>query len=219
MSVNLGIQGFKLKSDLEQYFKIPVYIRNDAKCAAIYEKTYGSLKPFENAVFLTIGTGIGGAAFYKNELLKNYDTDMFKIGHITINKDGPLCKCGRKGCFETYASIRALKAIIIKEYSIEKEMSGVQLRGFIREHLYDEKMQSILDEYIQNFGIGLSSIINIMEPEAIAIGGSFVHYEDIFLEKLKKKLEENKEKNHDSLPKIFLAYAQNDAGILGATII
>ncbi len=219
MSVNLGLNGFEIRSDLEEYFKIPVYIRNDAKCAALYEKKYGSLQTFSNAIFLTIGTGIGGAAFYNGDLLGTAQNDLFKIGHISINKDGPICKCKRKGCFENYASIRALKTIIRKEYCIENDITGLELRNLIKEHVQEENMQKILNEYVDNLCIGMSTITNLFEPDAIAIGGSFAHYKDIFLEKLRKKLEENKQKFHDSCPEILLAYAKNDAGIIGASII
>ena len=132
MSINTNLNGSELRQELEQYFKIPVYIMNDAKCAAICEKEYGVLKPFTNAVFLTIGTGIGGAAFYDDKLLKMSKNDLFKIGHISINKDGPICKCGRKGCFENYASMRTFKTIIKKEYNIEKKITKFYKRTFRR---------------------------------------------------------------------------------------
>lgn len=218
-AVNLGISGIELKESLEEYFKIPTYIRNDAKCAAICEKEYGSLKEYQNAIFLTIGTGIGGAAFYNNELLQTDKNDMFKIGHITIQKDGIQCKCGRKGCFEKYASMSALKQNVKREFNIEKEISGKELLKFITENLNDTKMQKVLNEYIENLSTGISNIINLFKPEAISIGGSFAYYEDIFLEKLKEKLKRNHIEFNDTYPEILLATAKNDAGIIGATMI
>lgn len=218
-AVNLGMSGIELKENIETYFKIPTYMRNDAKCAAICEKEYGSLKEYPNAVFLTIGTGIGGAAFFNNKLLRTDKNDMFKIGHITIQKDGIQCKCGRKGCFEKYASISALKENIKQAYNIEKEITGKELLKFITENLNDKKMQKLLDEYIENLSIGISNIINLFEPEAISIGGSFAYYEEIFLEKLKEKLKQNKIDFNDTYPEIILATAKNDAGIIGATRI
>lgn len=218
-SVNLGMTGFELKEALEEYFKIPTYIRNDAKCAGICEKEFGSLKQYKNAVFLGLGTGIGGAVFFNNELLTSGENDIFEIGHMIIEKDGKQCRCGRKGCFEKYASISALKENIKQAYSIQEEITGKQLHSFITENLNDTKMQKVLNEYIENLSIGISNIINLFEPEAISIGGSFTYYEEIFLEKLKAKLKQNKIDFNDTYPEILLATAKNDAGIIGATRI
>lgn len=218
-SVNLGTTGFAIEKTLEEYFHIPTYIKNDAKCAAICEKKYGSLKEYANAIFLTIGTGIGGAGFLDHRLLETPQNDMFKVGHITIQKDGPKCKCGRNGCFENYASIRALKRNIMEEFNIRQEMTGIELHEFIMQNLKNEKIEEIINTYIENLAVGISTLINLFEPEVIAIGGSFAYYEDILLDKLKIKLDKNHMKYKDSCPKIILATTKNDAGIIGASRI
>ena len=200
-SVNLGVNGYEIKEELQSKVEIPTYIKNDAKCAAICEKKYGSLKEYLNCVFLTIGTGIGGAAFIDATMLGTTQNDLFKIGHITIQKDGIECKCGKKGCFEKYASITALKREIIKNYSINKELTGKELYNFIIEKLQDEKMEKIINEYIENLSIGLS------------------YYKDIFLKRLEDKLQDNHKAFRDNLPKILIAHYKNDAGIIGAANI
>lgn len=219
-STNLSfLEGEKIEESIKQKFNIPVYIKNDAKCAAICEKKYGSLKEYSNCVFLTIGTGIGGAAFINDTLLSTTQNDLFKIGHITIQKDGIECKCGKKGCFEQYASIASLKREVKNKYNINEELTGIRLYEFIIQNMQDEKIEKIIEEYIENLSIGLSNIINLFEPEAIAIGGSFSYYKDIFLEKLEDKLQENHIAFRDNLPKILIATYKNDAGIIGATNI
>lgn len=219
-STNLSfLEGENIKESIKEKFNIPVYIKNDAKCAAICEKKYGSLKEYSNCVFLTIGTGIGGVAFINDTMLSTTQNDLFKIGHITIQKDGIECKCGKKGCFEQYASITSLKKAVIKNYSINKQLTGKELYNFITEKLQDEKIEKIINEYIENLNIGLSSIINLFEPEAIAIGGSFAYYKDIFFGKLEKKLKENQIRFGDNCPKLLIATHKNDAGIIGAANI
>lgn len=219
-STNLSfLEGEKIEESIKQKFNIPVYIKNDAKCAAICEKKYGSLKEYPNCVFLTIGTGIGGAVFINDTLLSTTQNDLFKIGHITIQKDGIECKCGKKGCFEQYASIASLKREVKNKYNINEELTGIRLYEFIIQNMQDEKIEKIVEEYIENLSIGLSNIINLFEPEAIAIGGSFSYYKDIFLEKLEDKLQENHIAFRDNLPKILIATYKNDAGIIGATNI
>lgn len=83
---NLGIKNLKIKEILETEFKIPVYLQNDAKCAAIAEKEVGSLKEYDDALFLVIGTGIGGAVFLDGKLLKPKRYSGFEVGHISIQK-------------------------------------------------------------------------------------------------------------------------------------
>ena len=85
---------------LEEEFNIPTFLKNDVKCSAICEKEIGSLKNYDNCLFMTIGTGIGGAYFYKNKLVKPNKYQGFEIGHMIININGQECNCGRKGCFE-----------------------------------------------------------------------------------------------------------------------
>ena len=216
-AVNLdNIEGEEIKNKLKLYFNLPIYIKNDAKCSAICEKKYGSLKKYANAVFLSLGTGIGGAVFLNDTLLSTNQNDLFEIGHMIIQKNGIECNCGKKGCFEKYASIIALKREIVKNYSINREMTGKELYNFIIEKLQDEKMEKIINEYIENLSLGISNIINIFNPEAISIGGSFSYYKDIFLEKLEKKIKKNNEKSN---PEILIATYKNDAGIIGAANI
>ena len=96
---------------LERYKikNVKIKLSNDAKCAAIAEQRYGCLRGYKDSIFLTLGTGIGGAAFLKGELLEPKRFSGFEFGHMIINKNGKECSCGKKGCFETYSSIRAFQ--------------------------------------------------------------------------------------------------------------
>lgn len=216
---NLGIKDLALVEILQSHFSIPIYLKNDAKCAAICEKEFGSLKSYQNAVFLTIGTGIGGAIIWNNELLIPKKYPGFEVGHMVIDKNGELCKCGKKGCFETYASMVVLKKKLIKYFGIEKEITGIEVVQLIQENKQNQEVQAILDTYVENLSIGISNLINIFEPEAISIGGSFVYYKDIFLDKLRQELKKNRLLFNDSVPEIVLATMKNDAGIIGASRI
>lgn len=196
----------------KEYPNSNITIKNDAKCAAIAEKMYGSLKNYENAVFLTIGTGIGGACFINGKLLEPKKYPGFEIGHTVIKVGGRDCSCGQKGCFETYASIEALKKKVKNTYNIKEEITGKQLLDIIIKEK-DEKMKQLIEEYTEYLSIGISNIINLFEPEVICIGGSFVYYKEIILEKVQEKLYLF---NQDQKPNIIIAKLQNDAGIIGA---
>ena len=171
---NLGIENYEVVKKIQKEFNVPIYLENDAKCAAIAEKELGSLKKYEDSVFLIVGTGIGGAVFLDGKLLKPKRFSGFEVGHMVINKNGIECNCGRKGCFETYCSMRRLKEKISKEFDLNT-IDGIKIREFIEQNQENDKLDKILDEYIQDLQIGIANLINIFEPQAISIGGSFGH--------------------------------------------
>ena len=215
---NLHIRNFDIVSEINKYFNIPIQLRNDAKCAAVAEKMYGSLEKYEDAVFLTIGTGIGGAVFMGDKLLKPKQYEGFEIGHMIIKKGGIKSNCGNLGCFERYASIRELKEKISKLY--KKDISSIELKEILLNMSKNEKVQRIVEEYIDNLSIGLANLINIFEPEVISIGGSFVYYKEQLIDMITLKIKnENLLFNDRSIPKIVTAKLKNDAGIVGSVVI
>ena len=217
--VNLGISEINISEILESKFEIKVKVKNDAKCAAIAEKQYGALKEYQDAVFLCLGTGIGGAVFMGNKELKPIKNPGMEMGHIVIERNGIKCNCGKKGCFETYCSIKRLKNSLTEAMNISKQTDGRELIEMLRKNK-DEKIQEILDEYINNLIIGLSNIIDVFEPQAICLGGGFTYFEDILYKKFLDKYYNRKYAfNKDRLPDIKLAVLGNDAGIIGATLI
>ena len=215
---NLHIKNFNIAAEVNKYFNIPVSLRNDAKCAAIAEKEYGSLKKYNDALFLTIGTGVGGAAFLGGKLLRPKKYEGLEIGHMVIQKDGVKCNCGRSGCFERYASIVALKKAVQDEFN-NPDLTGKEVEDILRDKKYAERTEKIKQEYIDNLACGLANLIDIFEPETISIGGSFVYYQDILLDRLVNKLNEPQVLfNNSGAPKIVMAKLKNDAGIIGSSI-
>lgn len=215
---NLGIDNFEVVEKLKKHFNVPIHLENDAKCAAIAEKEFGSLKKYEDAIFLIIGTGVGGAVYLNGKLLRPKRYSGFEVGHTVINKDGIKCSCGRRGCFEVYSSMRKLKEKINKEFNLNT-IDGIKIREFMEENKDNKKLNEILDEYTQNLEIGIANLINIFEPQAISIGGSFGHY-DMLLKRLQDKINEKTELyNKEQIPKIVIAELKNDAGMIGAAMI
>lgn len=217
-AVNLGIENYELAKKLEEKLHIKVKLRNDAKCSALAEQKYGELAGFENSVFLCIGTGVGGAVIYNGKLLKAKGVPGFEFSHTIIQKNGKLCNCGKRGCFEVYASLKRFKEEVSNEFNLNT-IDGEKIREFILQNAQDIRLKYMLNNYIQDLSIGISNIINIFEPEAICLGGSFAEYNDIFYEPLKKSLIDGNllfNKRDDIILK--LAKLKNDAGIIGATI-
>ena len=217
--VNLKIKEFDITSILKEHFDIPVILKNDAKCAGLAEKTYGALKDYQDAVFLCLGTGIGANIFMAGKELQPIQNPGMEIGHMVIDKNGIECNCGKKGCFETYCSIKRLKNKLINEMNLSQEISSKELLGILKLKCQEENIKKILDEYIDNLNIGLSNIIDIIAPQAICLGGGFVYFEEILYKPfLEKYYNERKSFYKDGIPDIKLAVLGNDAGIIGATI-
>ena len=215
--VNLGIEEFDITKVIKEICDLPIYIRNDAKCAAIAEKKYGSLKKYQDAVFMCLGTGIGGAVFVNNKLLIPKRNPGFELGHMIIEKNGHLCNCGKRGCFETYCSIKRFKNRIINELKLAKDIEPQKLILELEKRKNEENIKQIIEEFTDNLIIGISNIIDIFEPEAICFGGSFIYFESILYEKLIQKYYEKRYIfNKENMPKLTLAKLGNDAGIIGA---
>ena len=222
-SGNVGIKNYNLKDKLQEKIDLPITIRNDAKCAAIAENTYGVLKGYDRSIFLTLGTGIGGAAFIDGKLLTAGNRPRYEFGHMVIQKDGIECTCGRKGCFERYASMKVFKNNLRKALGVDDTTRGEELLKIIRDSKPGDKdykeIQKTIDDFIDNLSLGLVNLINIFEPQVIGIGGSFIHFEDVFLEKLREKVRmENPVKAERKDFVIRTAVLGNDAGIIGATL-
>lgn len=171
--VNLGISDFNIVQRLKNGLQFDnIIIRNDGKCAGIAEKLYGSMKIYEDSVFLCLGTGIGGAVFLNNKLLKPKKRSGFEFGHMVIEKDGNLCKCGNRGCFETYCSMKMLKEKINKEIVLNN-MESRDLLKYVKENIENPKIKEIIKQYIDDLIIGLSNITNLLEPECITLRRKF----------------------------------------------
>lgn len=226
-SVNLGIKNYPIVEHIRKRItsEIPITIRNDAKCAAIAEDKYGTLKSYQRSLFLTLGTGIGGAVIINHELLNTGNLPGCEFSHMTIQKDGIECKCGKKGCWEKYASMKTLKDNLRKELGLTETTRGQDLLEMIRknenkpEEQKDKRIDKIIESYLEYLSIGIANLINIFEPEAIGIGGSFVYFEEVLLEKLKQKiLSQNLLFNPRKDIIMETAILNNDAGIVGSVL-
>ena len=216
-SVNLDVKNYKLIDNLKKQIDLPMKIRNDAKCAAIAECKIGALKNYKRSIFFTLGTGIGGAVIINGKLLDTGDLPGCEFGHIIIQKDGIKCNCGKNGCFEKYASMKALKNNLRNSLGLDENTRGQELLDMIRKNQEDKRIKKIVDEYIEYLSIGMSNLINVFEPEAIGIGGSFVYFSDVLLDKLKSNIQNKKYLFNNRKELIIVPAALgNDAGIIGS---
>ena len=151
--------------------------------------------------------------------MKPKKNEGFEIGHMVIEKDGIQCSCGKRGCFERYASIKSLKRKVTDILGERSDISG----QYLRETLLvknDKRVQEEIEKFLDYLKVGIGNLIDLFEPEAICFGGSFSYYEgNPILDRLIEKLnEENTRFTNSKVPEILTAKYKNDAGIIGATI-
>lgn len=223
-SIGIGIPGFATDTlinytcnlplddvEVTDYINtsLPIYISNDANCATIAEYEIIDRKIYSNYILVTIGTGIGAGIILNGALYTGSSGTAGEIGHMVIEKDGLSCKCGRKGCFEKYASISALKEM----------MGGEDLEEIFYLAEKNQKLQNVLEIYLDRLSDGLANVINMYDPEMIVLGGGLSEFQDAFLYKLKSKIISKiyNKKTYDL--NIKIAELKNDAGIIGASML
>lgn len=222
-SVNLGLKDYDLVGVIKKEIDLPIKIRNDAKCAALAESKYGALKKYNRVLFMTLGTGIGGAVIINGKLLDAGEYPGCEFGHMVIKENGLECNCGRKGCFEKYGSMRAFKDNLRNELGLEEKTSGKELMAILKNTTKESKdyakIEKVRKQYIRDLSVGITNLVNIFEPEAIGIGGSFVYFSEALLDDIKELIiKENMLFNSRKEINIQTAVLGNEAGIIGAIL-
>ena len=222
-SVNLGLKDYELVGVIKKEIDLPIKIRNDAKCAALAESKYGALKKYNRVLFMTLGTGIGGAVIINGKLLDAGEYPGCEFGHMVIKENGLECNCGRKGCFEKYGSMRAFKDNLRNELGLEDKTSGKELMAILKNTTKESKdyakIEKVRKQYIRDLSVGITNLVNIFEPEAIGIGGSFVYFSEALLDDIKELIIKEKMLfNSRNEINIQTAVLGNEAGIIGAIL-
>jgi glucokinase len=223
---NLPFLNSPVCSWMKEQLGKPCYIDNDANAAAYGELLAGAGKGASNFVMVTLGTGVGGGVIIDGKIYGGFNHAGAELGHMMIVRDGEQCTCGNKGCFEAYGSatalIRQTKEAMDKnpdskmwELSKEKGVSG--RTAFDAMRAGDEAGKKVVDEYIGYLACGLTNLVNIFQPEFIAIGGGICNEGETLLAPLREQV--SKGDYNMVMPKkcaIRTAALGNDAGIIGA---
>lgn len=205
---NLGWEGVKLRSMLSDRLGLPVYVDNDAQAALMAEWYDGVCKNAECALYLTLGTGIGGAMIVGGRPYRGKNHLGAEFGHMIIHPNGPKCACGRRGCLEYYASATGLKRMA----------GGRAVRDVINAaKAGDPQMRRIFTRYTRELCIGLNNLIMAYDPEVIVLGGGVSGAGQFLSDKCQAELERIFGETTDPLLcRVRIARHQNDAGIIGA---
>lgn len=168
---NLALpKNFKLAKILEKKVGMKISLKNDVKSFAEGEDFFGKFQGFENAIFISIGTGVGGAIKVNGKFYQGAHNIAGEFGHMAIVFDGELCACGRRGCFEKYISGSGLEKIFENNFGKKKNAKEILSDG-VRGELDD--MQAI-SEVSYFLAVGISNLVNVLDPEVVIVGGSMV---------------------------------------------
>lgn len=227
-SNNLRMQHYPMAEALSKLINKPVKIDNDANCAAMgeYKVNGEGAKDF---VLITLGTGVGGGIIANGKMVRGFNGAGGEAGHITLVAGGEPCSCGRRGCWEAYASVTALikqtkKAMEENPDSLMNEIAKRDGKvsgrtAFEAAKAGDKAGQTVVDNYRFYIAEGLISMINIFQPKIIAIGGGISREGEYLLGPIRDYVLENNYNKLLEMPKIVTAKLMNDAGIVGAAMI
>lgn len=208
-SGNLKWPGVKFGKLLEEKIGLPVWMDNDAQAALAAETLPGgSCYGLDTAVYLTLGTGIGGALLIGGRPWRGHDNGAGELGHFVTHADGLKCACGMKGCFEMYASAGALARL----------SGGVRTRSVIdRVRNGDEKMHEVLRAYATEVAIGICSLYMIFRPQAVVLGGGVSAAGDTLGNEILAAIPDAYNFSREEVQKALrFATRGNDAGMAGA---
>ena len=204
---------------------IPVLLDNDANAATYAEYKFGSLQGVHNGIMLTLGTGIGGGVIVNGTDYRGSFGMGFEVGHMVIGDNFYDCNCGRTGCFETFASATALikytqHLLSQGKNSVLNTLDKLTAKDIIEASKEGDQVASeAYDRLISYLATGIVNLINLFDPEKIAIGGGLSGAGDYLLTPLKKKVKAQLFISDQAHAELLLATMKNDAGIVGAAFV
>jgi len=227
---NIDLTNAPLCDELKKYIDKPAYINNDANCAALGEFFALNDESLENFVAVTLGTGVGGGIIINKKVYSGFNGAGGELGHTVIVVDGNDCTCGRKGCWEAYASATAL--IKATKEKIEKCPDSILAEIANEEGCVtgktswdaaergDKAGKEVIDEYIKYLSEGIINLINIFQPSVVAIGGGLSRQGDNLLNPVKAYIDGKTYGAGLVKPvEVTMAKLGNDAGIIGAAFL
>ena len=203
---------------------------NDANAATMAEVLVGAAEGAENAVMITLGTGVGGGIVIGKRIYSGFNGLAGELGHFCIQKDGVRCGCGRHGCFEVYASATALIrmtkeeiAYCLKngEYTLMSDCHVINARtAFDAFKSGDAAAKRVIEKYTDYLANGITSLINMFQPEVFIIGGGVSGENQFLIDLLQPKINaEEFARKTKKRTRLCTAMCGNDAGIIGAALI
>jgi len=226
---NVNLINVPIGAMVNDGLNLPVYIENDANCAALSEAMFGAARGSKNSLTVTLGTGIGSGIIIDGYIYSGSFFGAGELGHHVIRMDGEACGCGQRGCWEAYASATAL---IRDTVSGAKNNPGSIINSLVSGNLDevtaktafdcalagDSTAIDIVENYLDNLCVGLANIVNMLQPEIIVIGGGISGQGASLIASIEKRVAK-RILGGDLKTRFAIAKLGNDAGIIGAAML
>lgn len=204
------------KETMEHRLDIPVFIENDVNMITLGEWQYGAGKGINNLICITLGTGVGAGLILNNDIYRGAGFAAGEIGHVPLEFHGPLCGCGGSGCFERYVGNQSLHEKAIKTFQ-DKDITLEEVYYFAVEG--HKKALKFWDEVGELVGIGLTGVVNILNPDCIIIGGGIAGSFDFLRSAIRRTIDKRAMKVQSAMVEIIKARLDGDAGLIGAKVL
>ncbi len=225
-----GWDDVPLKRVMEDVTGLKVWLDNDGNLAGLAEHQAGALQGVENGLLLTLGTGIGGGFILNGKLFRGSHGLAPEVGHMVIGENFYDCNCGKNGCFETFASatavIRYAEKLVREDQYPTSTLHTASLMGHLNAHTIFEAAKAgdplgvaAVDRLTTYLALGIVNLINLMDPEVIALGGGVAHAGDFLLDQVKRKVSDGLFLQDFPTARFELAQMGNNAGIIGAAML
>lgn len=230
-SNNIPMKNYPMAEVFKRFINKPVAIDNDANCAALGEQSAGAAAGHKDVIMITLGTGIGGGIIINGKIYSGFNSAGAELGHILLEIDGKPCTCGRRGCWEAYASASALlrqaasamqknkDSLLYKQSGGEtKKIDGLMV--FNAAAAGDSTAKEVLERYFIYVAEGVTSLINIFQPEVFLIGGGLANQGENLTAPIRSLVQERLFcREGIPMTQIRTAALANDAGIVGAAML
>ena len=231
LSVHLPLDGVPFQDFMSERLGLEVHVDNDANAALLAEHRYGAARGIADAILLTIGTGVGGALLLDGRLYRGGSGFAGELGHMVVDIDGPLCSggCSNRGCLETLvsgpaiaragndAAARAPGSALAAALLAGRAITGPLVTELA--HGGDAAARAVIEGVGTSLGAGLSSLVNIFNPELIVIGGGVIGAGDLLLDPARRVVAERALSPSARAVRIVAAAFGPEAGVLGAALL
>lgn len=230
-SIDYNWRNVDVRTPLQKHFQMPVHVENSSKVMAIGEKWFGNGDDSDNFALVTVGRGIGAALIMNGEIYKGFYNMSGEVGHMVIDPNGPLCKCGKRGCLETLASGNAIanqarQLVEVKQNSIMLEMVSGDKAKIDYEVVFqaagkgDYLAQRIVDNAIDSLAIGLGNLICLIDCQLIVLTGCVVKNNEYLLNRVKTQINEMRSLYYGQMPvEVKLSTMGEEAAVIGAATL
>ncbi len=225
-----GWQGVEIGQILRDRLNMPVFVDNDVNAMALAEARFGAALGYKSVVCVAIGTGVGGGILFDGRLWRGANHAAGEIGHVTINSNGPKCRCGSNGCIEAYCNSTAIIARVnakltkgltpVFEEVLDGSLSNMSIKKlFAAARKNDDIALGVIQETAEYLAIGIANVVNFLNPEIVVLGGGVADGGAGFVEAVAAEVRKRALSPAAENVRITRATLGNDAGFIGAGIL